>query len=58
MLLEAQLVRHAEVELKELAITHGVSNAKRCVALGLAKEEVLRVAEGKSVDLIIIGHRG
>lgn len=58
MLLDEQLVRHAEVELKELAITHGVANAKRYVALGLAKEEILRVAEEKGVDLIIIGSHG
>lgn len=58
MLLDEHLVQHAEVELKELAITHGISDAKRYVELGLAKEEILRVAGERDVDLIIIGSHG
>ena len=58
MLLDEHLVQHAEVELKELAITHGIPSAKRYVELGLAKEEILRVAKEKDVDLVIIGSHG
>lgn len=58
MLLDEHLVQLAGVELKELAITHGIPDAKRYVELGLAKEEILRVAGEKDVDLIIIGSHG
>jgi len=56
--LDDRLKKSAEVELKELAITHGFPDAKRYVELGVPKHEIVRIAEEKTVDLIIIGSHG
>jgi universal stress protein A len=56
--LDDRLKKKAEVELKELAITHGFSDAKRYVELGVPKQEIVRIAEEKMADLIVIGSHG
>lgn len=56
--LDHRLKNRAEVELKELAITHGFPDAKRYVEFGVPKHEIVRVAEEETVDLIVIGSHG
>jgi len=56
--MEKRMLKHAKVSLKELAVTHGVKGAKRYVEMGIARDEILRVAEEKEVDLIVIGSHG
>ena len=58
LIFDQRLVENAELKLKELAITHGFPNAKRYVELGIPKQEIIRVAEEKEADLIIIGSHG
>ena len=56
--IEERMLEHARVSLKELALTHGLKEAKRYVEIGIARDEILRVAEDNEVDLIIIGSHG
>jgi len=56
--LSKRLLEHAEVALKELAITHGLPDARRYVESGSPKQEITRIAEENAVDLIIIGSHG
>lgn len=53
-----RLVEHAEVSLKELAITHGLGDAKRYVESGSAKQVIVRLAEDVEADLIVVGSHG
>jgi len=56
--MEKRMLEHARVSLKELALTHGLKEAKRYVGIGIARDEILRVAEDNAVDLIVIGSHG
>ena len=56
--MEKRMLEHARVSLKELALTHGLKDAKRYVGIGIARDEILRLAEENKVDLIIIGSHG
>jgi len=56
--IENTMLEHARVSLQDLALTHGLKEAKRYVEIGIAREEILRVAEDNEVDLIIIGSHG
>ena len=56
--MEKRMLEHARVSLQELALTHGLKRAKRYVEIGIAREEILRVAEDNEMDLIIIGSHG
>lgn len=53
-----RLLERAKIDLKELAVTHGLSTAKRFVELGIAKQEIVRLAKDEGVDLIVIGSHG
>ncbi len=56
--MEKRMLEHARVSLKELALTHGLKEAKCYVEIGIARDEILRVAEDNEVDLIVIGSHG
>ena len=56
--LEKRMLEHARVSLKELALTHGLKEARRYVEIGIARDEILKVAEENEVDLIVIGSHG
>ena len=56
--MDKRMLEHARVALKELALTHGLKEAKRCVEIGIARDEILRVAEDNEMDLIVIGSHG
>ena len=53
-----RLMERARIDLKELAVTHGLPEAKRHVELGVAKHEIVRIAKDNDVDLIVIGSHG
>ena len=53
--IEEQLVNHARTELKKLAQSLGVSECKQFVEVGPTKSEILRFAEERDVDLIVLG---
>lgn len=53
-----RLMAQAQIDLKELALTHSLPAAKRYVELGIAKQEIVRIAKDKEVDLIVIGSHG
>jgi universal stress protein A len=53
-----RLIEHAEVSLKELAITHGLRDAKRYVDSGSAKSMIVKLAEDIEADLIVLGSHG
>lgn len=56
--LDDHLKKHAEVELRELAITHGFQNSRQYVEFGVPKQEIVRVAEEVAADLIVLGSHG
>ncbi len=56
--IEKRVLEHARVSLKDLALTHGLIEAKRYIEIGIAREEILRVAEDNEGVLIIIGSHG
>ena len=53
-----RLLEQAEVSLKELAITHGLGEAKRYVESGSAKRVIVQLAEDTGADLIVLGSHG
>ncbi|MES9903381.1 MAG: universal stress protein [Sedimenticola sp.] len=56
--LDEELVASAAINLKELALTHSLGDAKQYVELGVPKLEIIRVAEEQNVDLIVTGSHG
>jgi nucleotide-binding universal stress UspA family protein len=51
-------VKTAMGSLKELAITHGLRDAKRYVDSGSAKSVIVKLAEDIEADLIVLGSHG
>jgi len=55
--IEEELVQRAKHRLAELAQRLGVGSAKRTVAAGNIKAEIVRAAQEQQVDLIVLGSR-
>ena len=55
--IEGELVERARVRIAELAAKVGLGDAERLVQTGNIKTEVVRVAQSRAVDLIVIGSR-
>ena len=55
--IEGELVERATARLAELSRKLGLEGAERLVLTGNIKSEVVRVAEERGVDLIVIGSR-
>ena len=55
--IEEELVARARERLAELAARLGIESAPRDVATGNIKAEIVRVAEERSADLIVLGSR-
>jgi universal stress protein A len=55
--IEEELVARARERLAELAARLGIDSAPRDVATGNIKAEIVRVAEERGVDLIVLGSR-
>ena len=55
--IEGELVERATARLAELSRKLGLESAERLVLTGNIKSEVVRVAEERGVDLIVIGSR-
>jgi len=53
-----RLLEYAEVSLKELAITHGLRDARRHVDSGSAKAVIVQLADDIDADLIVLGSHG
>jgi len=56
--IEEQLLDNARKRLEELTERLGVKQASRYVELGSTKLEILRIAEARGVDLIVMGSHG
>jgi universal stress protein A len=55
--IEGELVERARVRIAELAAKVGLEDCERLVQTGNIKTEVVRVAQARGVDLIVIGSR-
>ena len=55
--IEGELVERARVRIAELAAKVGLGDSERLVQTGNIKTEVVRVAQSRAVDLIVIGSR-
>jgi universal stress protein A len=55
--IEEELVQRAKQRLAELAKKLGVESARREVAAGNIKAEIVRAAQEQKVDLIVLGSR-
>jgi universal stress protein A len=55
---EEQLMENARKRLEQLTESMGAASASRYVELGSTKLEILRVAEARNVDLIVVGSHG
>ena len=55
---EEQLMESARKRLQELAEKAGMKDAAQYVELGSTKLEILRVAQDRKVDLIVVGSHG
>jgi universal stress protein A len=55
--IEGELVERATTRLAELASKLGLAGAERLVLTGNIKSEVVRVAQERGADLIVIGSR-
>ena len=55
--IEGELVERATVRIGELAAKLGLEKSDRLVLTGNIKSEVVRVAQERGVDLIVIGSR-
>lgn len=55
--IEEELVQRATVRLAEFAARLGLESAPRTVATGNIKAEIVRQAEERGVDLIVLGSR-
>jgi universal stress protein A len=57
MQIEEELVQRARSRLAELAAKLGIGSAKRQVAAGNIKAEIVRAAQEQQADLIVLGSR-
>jgi universal stress protein A len=55
--IEGELVERAKLRIRELAEKLGLQDCDRLVHTGNIKTDVLRVAEERGIDLIVIGSR-
>ena len=55
--IEGELVERAKMRLAELSARLGLDGSERIVLTGNIKAEVVRVAQQRAVDLIVIGSR-
>jgi universal stress protein A len=55
--IEGELVERAKTRLAELSAKLGLDSAERMILTGNIKSEVVRVAQERGVDLIVIGSR-
>jgi universal stress protein A len=55
--IEGELVERATVRLAELSARLGLDQSERLVLTGNIKAEVVRVAQQRGIDLIVIGSR-
>jgi universal stress protein A len=55
--IEGELVERARVRIAELAARVGLDHCERLVNTGNIKTEVVRVAQTRAIDLIVIGSR-
>ncbi|WP_455211548.1 universal stress protein [Kaarinaea lacus] len=58
MIPEQQLMEEAKKSLHNFAGKHNLQNCKQTVALGTPHVEVVRIAEEKNIDLIVVGSHG
>jgi universal stress protein A len=56
--LEEQLITQAQKKLEDLRSKHDLTEAEALVKTGAPKQEIVRVAREKAVDLIVIGSHG
>jgi universal stress protein A len=57
MQIEEELVTRAKQRLTELAVKLGIANVRRDVAAGNIKAEIVRAAQERHADLIVLGSR-
>jgi universal stress protein A len=55
--IEGELVERARVRIAELAARVGLDHCERLVNTGNIKTEVVRIAQTRAIDLIVIGSR-
>jgi len=55
--IEGELVERARVRIAELATRVGLEHCERMVVTGNIKTEVVRIAQTRDIDLIMIGSR-
>ena len=55
---EKELIKNAEKSLDSIMQNHNLTNCEHLVLLGTAINEIIRVADEKKCDLIIIGSHG
>jgi universal stress protein A len=55
--IEGELVERATVRIRELATQLGLEHCARLVHAGNIKTEVVRIAQTRAIDLIVIGSR-
>ena len=53
-----RMLEYAEVSLKDLAITHGLGDARRYVDVGSAKTVIVKLAQDIDADLVVLGSHG
>ncbi|MCG6970916.1 MAG: universal stress protein, partial [Gammaproteobacteria bacterium] len=58
MIPEQQLLDEAKKSLHNFADKHSLQNSEQQVALGTPHVEVVRIAEDKNIDLIVVGSHG
>lgn len=58
MIPEQQLMEEAQKSLLNFASKHSLQNREQQVALGTPHVEVVRIAEEKNTDLIVVGSHG
>jgi universal stress protein A len=58
MIPEQQLMDEAKKSLNNFATKHSLQDSEQQVALGTPHVEVVRIAEDKNVDLIVVGSHG
>ena len=56
--LDQQLMALAEKRLNEFGERYGIGDSDRIICQGSTRKEILRIAEEKNVDLIVIGSHG
>jgi universal stress protein A len=55
--IEGELVERARLRIAELAARAGLEQCERLVVTGNIKTEVVRVAQTRAIDLVVIGSR-